>query len=148
MENLQYKIKIKAPKEKVWRTMLDSGTYKEWAKAFSPNSQFIGEWKQGAHIRFIDPNMGGTIAFLEEVKPYVRIHAKHVAIINQNGSEDTESDVAKNWMGITETYVLNEVNGATELLIEILSHKGLVSMFNDCWPNALELLRGLCEQDE
>ena len=54
MKNLHYNIRINAPKEKVWQTMLDSETYTEWAKAFSPNSRFIGKWKQGAHVRFID----------------------------------------------------------------------------------------------
>jgi uncharacterized protein YndB with AHSA1/START domain len=148
MEKLQYKIRINAPKKKVWQTMLDSETYKKWVKAFSPHSQFIGEWKQGAHIKFIDPDRGGTKAVLEKVKPYDRLHAKHVAIINQNGSEDAESDVAKNWIGITETYVLKEDDGATELSIDILSHKDFVKMFDDCWPHALELLRGLCEKDD
>jgi uncharacterized protein YndB with AHSA1/START domain len=145
MQKLHYKIRIAASKEKVWNTMLDSESYKEWEKAFSSESQFFGEWKQGAHIRFIDPNMGGTKAILEEVKPYDRIHAKHIAIINKNGSEDTESDGAKNWIGMTETYVLTEFNGATELSVDILSHEDYVKMFNDCWSDALNFLKGLCE---
>ena len=148
MEKLHYKIRINTSKEKVWNTMLDSEKYKEWTKAFSSDSQFQGEWKQGMHIKFVDPNMGGTKAILEDVTPYHRIHAKHVAIISKDGSEDTESDVAKNWKGITETYVLNEVDGFTELSIEIQTHKDYVKMFNDCWPNALELLKDICERHD
>lgn len=146
MQKLHYKKRINASKQKVWDTMLGSESYKQWAKAFSSESQFSGEWKQGSHIRFIDANMGGTKAILEEVKPYDRIHAKHVAIIDKDGSEDTESDVAKTWIGVTEKYVLKEVNGITELSIDILSHEECVAMFDDCWPNALELLKGLCEK--
>jgi uncharacterized protein YndB with AHSA1/START domain len=145
MKTLQYSITIRASQEKVWNIMLDAEQYKEWAKAFSPDSQFEGEWQQGTYMTFIDPTMGGTKALLEEVTPFDRIHAKHVAIIRKDGSEDTESDVAKNWMGITETYILNEENGITELSLEITTHEDYENMFNDGWPHALELLKGLCE---
>ena len=145
MEKLNYTVKINAPKVTVWNSMLDSEKYKEWAKAFSADSQFRGDWTQGTYIEFIDPNMGGTKAIIEEVKPYDRIHVKHVAIINVDGSEDTTSDVARSWMDATETYHLKEVEGATKLSVQIHTHKDYIKMFNDCWPNALRLLKGICE---
>ena len=75
--------------------MFDFESLKKWAKAFSPESQFDGEWKRGTHIKFIDPSMGGTKAFIEEMEPLSNIHVKHVAIINKDCSEYTESDIAK-----------------------------------------------------
>ena len=146
METVSYSIRINASKEKVWNTMLDSEKYKDWAKAFSSGSRFLGEWKQGTHIKFIDPDLGGTKAFLEEVTPYHRIHARHVAIVDKDGNEDTESDLARTWMSLTETYEFNEVDGVTALSIEIHTHEDYEKMFNDWWPNALELLKDLCER--
>ena len=148
MEELHYQIRINATKETVWNTMLDAANYKEWAKAFSSDSQFKGEWKQGRYIQFIDPNMGGTKAILEILTPYRRIHAKHVAIINKDGIEDTDSEVAKKWQGITETYDLNELDDHTELSITIHTHPDFAAMFNSCWPNALALLKDICERQE
>jgi uncharacterized protein YndB with AHSA1/START domain len=148
MKHLRYTVRIHAAKQTVWNAMLDSKKYRQWAKAFSADSRFQGEWKQGSHIRFIDPNMGGTKAILEEVTPHDRIHAKHVAIVHQNGSEDTQSDLAKNWMGVTETYVLKNVDGMTELSVDIKTYADHVNMFNDCWPEALQLLKDICEASD
>ena len=146
MKKLSYSIGIRASKELVWQTMLDSKKYKKWAKAFSLDSQFDGEWKQNTYIKFIDPNMGGTKALIEEIAPFNRIQVKHVAVIGKDGREETESDVANNWMGITETYSLRENYGLTELSIEINTHEDYEKMFNDAWPNALELLKDMCER--
>jgi hypothetical protein len=70
---------------------------------------------------------------------------KHVAIISKSGIEDVDSDVAKKWRGITETYSLSERNGTTQLVIDINTHVDYETMFKDTWPIALEKLRKICE---
>ncbi len=35
MKNLKYSIEIAAPRERVWRTMLEDATYREWPKALA-----------------------------------------------------------------------------------------------------------------
>ena len=147
MKSLKYVEKINAPKRAVWETMLDEEKYKEWAKAFSSESQYQGEWKEGTHIIFIDPNMGGTKAILEKVAPYNYIHAKHVATVDKDGVEDTESEVAKNWIGTTETYSLDEVDGVTELSVTTVTHESFEKMFSEGWPKAIALLKDLCERN-
>ena len=147
MKTLEYVIKINAQKNTVWETMLDKETYREWAKGFSSESQYQGEWKEGTYITFIDPNMGGTKAVLEEVIPYSRIRAKHVSTIDKKGVEDTESEVALNWIGTIETYLLDEENGVTKLTITTEAHESFEKMFAECWPKALELLKDLCEKN-
>jgi hypothetical protein len=61
---LEYSITIDARKIHVWETMFRAGKYEQWVKAFSENSRFEGRWEQGATVRFIDPNMGGSKAIL------------------------------------------------------------------------------------
>lgn len=61
MQSLQYRIDIDADREEVWAAITDPDFYKEWASAFSANSKFVGEWKLGSFIDFIDPDMGGSI---------------------------------------------------------------------------------------
>lgn len=145
MKTLFYSIKINAPKEKVWNTMLEKESYKKWAKAFSPESQYDGEWKQGNHMNFFDPNMGGTKALLKIVDSSNKILAKHVALLSKDGVEESESEIAKKWLGAEEEYTFTEKDGSTELEIEIKTHEDFVQMFDDGWDKALKLLKDLCE---
>jgi uncharacterized protein YndB with AHSA1/START domain len=147
VHSLQYRIDIDVDREVVWAAMTDPDSYKEWASAFSANSQFVGEWKQGSFIDFIDPDRGGTRALLEEVRPLERIHARHVATISADGRLDTESDVAKKWIGSLESYTLTETSRGTVLVVDIFSHEDFVEMLNDGWAKALPLLKSLCERN-
>lgn len=147
MISLRYSININASKERVWNVMLDHETYQEWTRPFSPNSLYEGEWKESTYIKFIDVNRGGTKAYLEEVRPFDYIRAKHVAVINKDGGEDTVSDAAKKWVGTTETYTFNSVAGGTELLVETETHEDYEKMFNNCFPQALNVLKTICERE-
>ena len=102
MENLEYKIVISAPAKKVWETMLQQETYRQWVAKSWPNSFYEGQWEQGEKIRFIGPDGSGTLAEIVELKTYESVLARHIAILNPGGVEDRTSDVAKGWVGITE----------------------------------------------
>ncbi|MEJ7644543.1 MAG: SRPBCC domain-containing protein [Chryseolinea sp.] len=146
MKKLEYKIDIAAPRKKVWDTMLDEKTYKEWTSVAWPGSLYDGEWKQGKNIRFISKDESGTLAVLEQVRPEEHIHAKHVAILLPGGVEDRTSDIAKGWVGITESYTFKERDGRTEVLVNISTHREWEKMFNEGWPKALAKLKEMCEQ--
>jgi len=146
MKTLKYEIVIDAPSKVVWEKMLGPESYQQWAKAFSPNSQYRGEWKQGSYINFIDPNMGGTRALLESVIPYQKISAKHVAMLDKGENEDNESDFAKKWIGTTEDYTLSETEGKTHLAVVTKTDEAFEKMFTDSWPQALQLLKEICEK--
>lgn len=47
MGNLVYTVDIKAPKDKVWATMLEQPTYQEWTAAFQEGSAYVGSWDEG-----------------------------------------------------------------------------------------------------
>ena len=140
-----YSISIDAPKDRVWNMMMNKEHYIDWAKAFSEEATFDGEFHQGAYINFIDPGMGGTKAHIEIFKPYDHFLARHIALISKEGVEDTDSEMAKKWIGCTEAYTLTEEGDNTKLLVEIESHEEFHQMFNDSWPKALNLLKSLCE---
>ena len=128
--------------------MLEDAGYRKWGKAFSPDSHYEGEWKGGAYIKFVDWNIGGTKALLKEVRPYERIVYEHVSLINTDGREDTAGAVAKSWIGCSEIYCLKETKeGEIKLAIEITvsDTENFITMFDNSWPQALEMLKGLCE---
>ena len=145
METLNYEVSINAPKESVWQTLTEADRYTQWIKAFSPNSYADGEWKQGTHIKFLDPDMGGTKAFIELLKPNERILVRHVSIISKDGEESTSGKMADNWIGTTEDYQLADDDNGTSLHIEIKTHSDFVQMFNAGWPEALKRIKALSE---
>lgn len=145
METLTYEIRINSPKTLVWRTLTDAEKYTQWVKAFSPNSYADGEWKQGTYIKFLDPDMGGTKAFIEELESNEHILMRHVSMIDKKGEESTDGEMASNWVGTTEEYTLTENDGVTSLKIEIKTHRDFVQMFESSWPNALKLIKELSD---
>lgn len=148
MMTLRYTTSINASAKHVWHTMLDDATYRQWTKAFSPDSQYVGEWKEGTDINFSDPNLGGTKARLDVVKPYEKILMRHIALLGIDGSEECESAEAKKWIGSKEQYSFSETDGTTQLFIEIEMHEEYAEMCASLWPKALETLKAICEEKE
>ena len=146
MKNLEYKIHINAPKQKVWKTMIQRGTYEQWVAASWPGSSYEGKWNEGEKIKFVSKNGSGTLALIEVFKPYDYISAKHIAALLEGGREDYDSDIAKGWIGTMESYTFNERNGETDLTVEIKTNPVWQKMFDDGWPNALKKLKEICEQ--
>jgi uncharacterized protein YndB with AHSA1/START domain len=151
MKKLHFEIKINAPKAKVWDMMLSHGTYEEWVSAGWGSSTYEGEWKRGSRIKFFGKdesgvNAGGTVAEILDIKPHEFVLAKHVASLTVGGAEDTDSDIAKGWIGTTENYYFTEEEGVTTLKVEIKTYPAWVAMFQDGWPKALAKLKELCER--
>ena len=146
MEHLEYKVEISAPARVVWETMLQEDTYKQWVAKSWPNSTYYGKWEEGEEIRFGSDNDGGTLAKLDKVTPYKNIVARHIAIVNSDGSLDRESDIAKGWVGTTEEYQFTERNGKTTLKVIIETTPEWRNMFDDGWPTALSDLKTLSEK--
>ena len=68
-KELQFTVTIDAPRQKVWKTMLEPASYKEWVGVSWPGSRYIGEWKKDASIRFVGGDgQGGTLATIVDLK--------------------------------------------------------------------------------
>ncbi|MBC7829002.1 MAG: SRPBCC domain-containing protein [Chitinophagaceae bacterium] len=145
MKKLEFKIEIAASRQKVWDTMLDPVTYKKWVEVSWPASSYEGSWKQGENIKFISPSGEGTLATIVELRPYEFILANHIAVIKKDGSDDRDSEIAKGWVGTTESYNFSEKNGKTELKVEINTNPDWEKMFTDGWPDALAKLKEMSE---
>jgi len=146
MEKLQSKIDIAAIPKKVWDRMIQPDTYREWVNAAWPGSYYEGNWRKGENVKFISPGQGGTLATIVEYRPYEYILAKHIAVINADGTEDRDSETAKNWIGTTESYTFSERNGKTELITEMNTNPEWRKMFADSMPKALAKLKEISER--
>jgi uncharacterized protein YndB with AHSA1/START domain len=145
MKEIRFKAKIFAPKKKVWDTMLNLDTYKEWTSVAWPGSTFEGTWKKGTDIRFVGPDSSGTLATIVDLEPYQRVVARHIALLQKGGAEDRTSDDAKRWVGSSERYDFDENNGTTTLNITINVTPEWEQMMKEGWPLALNKLKEITE---
>jgi hypothetical protein len=152
MKKLHFETKINAPAEKVYKTMLNEATYKDWTTVFSPDGSsgnYKGSWDKGSKILFVGTNPetgkeGGMVSRIAENKPNEFVSIEHLGIIT-DGVEDTTSEEARKWSPAFENYTFKEENGVTELLVDMDSADELADEFEKSWPKALERLKELSE---
>lgn len=140
---------IKAPREKVWKTMLDDATYREWTAAFHPGSHYVGEWKTGSKMLFIGPDETGKemgmVSRIKEARPYEFVSIEHLGII-ADGTEDTTSELAKKWAPAYENYTFAEKDGGTELSVDMDISPEEKDMMEKMWQEGLKKLKELAEK--
>lgn len=150
MQTIEFSILINVDKCKVWNTMLEDKTYRQWTTAFHPGSYYEGTWTKGSEIRFLGPNdegkLGGMFSKVKEVDLYHFLSIEHLGVIT-NGVVDTTSEEVKKWAPSLENYTLTETgNNHTELKVDMQIDDSYKSIFEDMWPKALEILKTLCER--
>lgn len=154
MKKINFSTFIHASREKVWDTMLEDATYREWTEPFNPaGSYYKGSWDKGSEILFLGVDTGtagskgesGMYSRIAENRLHEFISIEHLGLI-KDGVKDTESDEAKQWVSAHENYTFTEKDGSTELFVEIDTDEKYASMFEGMWPKALEKLKELAEK--
>jgi uncharacterized protein YndB with AHSA1/START domain len=149
MEKLNFNIEINAPKEKVWDTMLEDKTYRQWTEVFMPGSHYVGDWNKGSKILFLAPDdkgkLGGMVSRIKENRKYDYVSIEHLGVVS-DGKEDTTSEAGKSWAGALENYTFTHKNGKTEVLVEMDTTEEYKDMFNDMWQKALKKLKEISEK--
>ena len=150
MGNLQYKIDINASAEKVYRTMLELETYKQWTALFNPTSTYEGNWVKGSKMLFVgtgeNGEKGGMVSEVAENIPNKFVSIRHYGLVKGNEEITTGEEVEK-WAGGTERYLYEENDGVTTLTVELtgLDDENFVAYFNEVYPKALDKLKELAE---
>lgn len=152
MKTLQFKIHIQGTREKVWKTMLEDGTYRIWTREFNPNgSWYEGSFEEGSDIKFLGPDqegkIGGMVSVIAKSIPYEYISIEHKGMIHE-GVVDTTSEEVKRWAGAHENYTFIESNGGTDVLVELEMSEDdpMAQYMNGAWPRALSVLKELAEK--
>lgn len=146
---LTYKIKINAPAAKVFKTMLDKETYKQWTSAFDPSSDFEGIWDKGQKIYFTGVNekgeKGGMVAEIAEYIPNSYVSIRHLGILDK-GQEILSGPTVEDWAGALENYSFTNIEGQTLLKIDVDTSDEYIDYFDKAWPKALEALKEISEK--
>lgn len=128
--------------------MLEDKTYRQWTDVFIRGSYFTGDWTKNSKMQFLSENEKGEVDGMTSVVadniPYELVSIKHIGLV-KSGVEDTTSSEAKKWVGY-EKYRLFEVDGMTELRIEVDTTKDFESFMRETWPKSLKILKELTEK--
>ncbi len=138
---LKYSININATKEKVWETLWNDSTYREWTAAFTSGSYAVSDWNEGSKIQFLSPNGSGMFSVIDKKIINQQMRFKHLGEI-KNGNEEV-----KDWGEALENYNLTDTNGITQLDVELTmnANEQFESYFNNTFPNALALVKQIAE---
>ncbi len=142
MKELIFSIEINATKERVWSTLWDDKTFRDWANNIDEGTYMKGEIKEGNEVEFISSVNGyGVSSLVEKMIPNEYVFFKHYADTQESGQKERE----KEWSGLTESYSLTEMNGITTLVAKTDVPEDLVEMFTISIPKALARIKTLAE---
>lgn len=145
MRTKSWTITIEASKEKIWRTLWDDATYRQWTSPFSETSYAVTDWQEGGKVLFLDASGSGMVSRIAEHRPNEFLSIEHLGEV-KDGKEDTSSEAIKEWAGAHENYTLSGQDGAVTLTVHLDLDEKHESMFDEMWPNALAKLKELAER--
>jgi uncharacterized protein YndB with AHSA1/START domain len=142
MKELQFQVKINAPKEKVWATLWQDETFRKWAGIIDPGTHMVGELKEGNEIQYISGNGYGVTSLVEKLVTNEFLLVRHSADTQEDGKQERE----KQWTGGAESYSLTEKDGITTLTAVFDVPPELEEYFKVNYPKALEQVKELAER--
>lgn len=149
MKLLQFEQHIHTPVEKVYQTMLEQESYKQWTSAFNAGSFYKGNWEKGSKILFVGINNEGKeegmVSFIKEHIPNREVWIEHAGFIRDE-KELMEGPDVEPWAGCLESYFFIPAGEQTIVKVTMESNMEYASYFESAWPKALEILKALCEQ--
>jgi uncharacterized protein YndB with AHSA1/START domain len=144
MRTKSWSITIGASKPKIWRTLWDDATYRQWTSPFSEGSYAVTDWQEGSKVLFLGEDGGGLVGRIAEHRPNEFLSIEHLGEV-KNGIEDTSSEAINAWAGAKENYTLSGVDGAVTLKVDLDLTEQHEAMFDEIWPKALAKVRELAE---
>jgi hypothetical protein len=145
MQKQQFSIEIKAPRERVWNTLWEDKTFRNWGNIIDEGMYLVGEIKEGNEVQFISSVSGyGVTSLVEKLVRGELVSFRQMADTKDSGKQERE----KEWTGGTESYSLAENDGITTLTVAIDVPPGQEETFKVRFPKALERVKVLAEKKE
>jgi len=143
MKEMQFLVEISATKEKVWDTLWQAETFRQWASIIDPGTYMTGELKEGNEVQFISSENGyGVTSLVEKLTPGEFLLLRHSADTQEEGKRER----AQEWTGGKESYSLVEEGNTTILTASFDVPPELEEYFRVNYPKALERVKELAEK--
>ncbi len=141
MKEMQFKIEISAPKERVWQILWEDESLRDWSGIVDPGTYMLGELKEGETVQFNSAEGYGVTSLVAELIPNEFILFKHQADTQDSGKAHRDDQ----WMGGQESYKLTEKNGVTTLEMSLDVPPELEKIMSASYPKALARIKELSE---
>ena len=139
---MRFSIEIHAAKDRVWDTLWQDETFRDWASIIDPGTYMVGDLREGEEIQFISASSGyGVTSLVEKVVAGEYLLLRHRADTQDDGKRERE----KEWTGGEESYSLAEKEGTTTLTGAFDVPPELEDYFEANYPKALERVKALAE---
>lgn len=103
------------------------------------------DWKEGGITYFYSGEGDGMISTIESLNEPQEVIFKHLGMI-KDGKEDTESDEVKAWSGALEKYLLFDLDGITQLHVEVDIQPEYAEFINKGFDQGLAMVKHLAEK--
>ncbi len=142
MNEMQFRIEIRASKEVVWNTLWQDETFRQWAGIIDPGTYMLGDLKEGNEVQFISSENGyGVTSLVEKLTPGEFLLLRHSADTQEDGKRDRTQE----WTGAEESYRLADKDGTTTLTVAFDVPLEQEEYFTVNYPKALERVKVLAE---
>lgn len=137
MKPLEFKTEINANPEKVWKTLWEAESYKEW----NSGNTFEGSWNEGEEMKFLDPKSNGMYSLVEKNIPQKELTMKHLGWI-MNGELSPQG-----WEDSRISYLVSPTENGSELQIKINSLDEFADFYNGFIPKVSEKIKEISERN-
>lgn len=142
MKELEFSVEINATKEKVWKTLWNDTTFRDWAGIIDEGTYIKGILKEGNDVEFISSVNGyGVTSFFEKFTPNELAFFRHKADTQESGAKGRDNE----WTGTSERYQLTEKDGSTTVTLTTQVPPEQKETFEDRLPKALARIKALAE---
>lgn len=138
---MKFTVEINATQEKVWETLWQDETLREWAGIIDPGTHMVGDFKEGCEIQFISGNGYGVTSLVEKLTTNEFLLLRHSADTQDDGKQERK----KEWTGGSESYSLAEKDDITTLTTAFDVPPEQEEYFKLNYPKALKKVKELAE---
>lgn len=142
MKEMRFSVEIYASKQKVWDTLWQDETFREWAGIIDPGTHMVGELKEGNEVQYISENGYGVTSLIEKLTINEFLLQKHQADTQDEGRRERK----KEWTGGSESYSLTERDGTTTLEVAVDVPVEMEEYFMVNYPKAFTRVKELAEK--
>jgi hypothetical protein len=142
MKRLRFSIEIDAPRDHVWHTLWDDGSFRDWANLIDEGTYMVGELDEGSQVQWISASSGyGVTSMVEKLISNECVVFRHLADTKEDGLLERENE----WTGGREIYSLQANKTGTTLTVELDTPPDQEETFEEILPNALARVKALAE---
>lgn len=144
MTSKTFEVFINASPDKVWDTLWNDNTYRQWTSVFHQGSYVVSEWIEGSKIKFLSPDGNGMYSMIAKLIPSQFMSFQHLGVV-KDGIEQPLDDDTRKWSGALENYTLQKKENGTELLVEVDLTDEFADYFVQTFPKALKIVKDLSQ---